>query len=463
MSLRWRWALTLASVAALATGATIAMALVITRDQLRDQVDESLLNRVETAQHSPMRLMGESPGPLANRPGPAPVVDLDAVVQVIDRSGTVAFRFEGDPQLPVSEEEKALASAPGRPILRDIWIGDTQYRMVTAHLERPGRLGVNREIGAVQIAIDISDIDEAVTSLVGRLVLIGLLAVSGAGLLGYLVARSAVTPIEGLTRTAEQVAETEELEASLDTAAPGEVGRLAAAFVKMLESLRRSREQQQRLVADASHEFRTPLTALRTTLETLERRWDDMTEEQRGELLNVALHEVRELSAVATELVDLATDAARSAEPQTEIDLADLAQRVADRYRTRTRRQISVTSNRRAPLLVRPSQIERAVGNLIENADKWSPPGEPILISVDGSRLTVRDFGPGIPEHDLPHIFERFYRSTDARGMPGSGLGLAIVEHVVISHGGSVTARNHPDGGAEVGFILPANPAQTTF
>lgn len=458
MSLRWRWAIALASVAALATAATISLALVITRDQLRDQVDDSLRARVDLASHAPMELPSEFPGQLGRRPGPAPVVDLDAVIQILDGSGEISFQFEGDPELPVSEDERDLALQEGTPILRDVWIEGVHYRMITAHIARSARIGARQPFAAFQIAIDISDIDQAVTSLVGRLSLIGLLAVVGAGALGYLLARSSVSPIEDLTRTAEQISVTEDLQTSLNTAAPGEVGRLATAFSRMLTSLRESREQQRRLVADASHEFRTPLTALRTTLETLERRWDDITEDQRNELLSAALDEVGDLSVIATELVDLATDAARTAEPPATVNLADLALRVAERYRTRTGRQIAVDHRNPVPVNVRVSQIERAIGNLVDNADKWSSPGEPIFITVDGARLTVGDRGPGVPTQDLPHIFERFYRSAEARGMPGSGLGLAIVEHVVTSHGGSVTARNHPDGGAEVGFTLAPTP-----
>ena len=87
------------------------------------------------------------------------------------------------------------------------------------------------------------------------------------------------------------------------------------------------------------------------------------------------------------------------------------------------------------------------VANLLDNAAKWSPPGRPVEVAVHHGELSVRDHGPGIADEDLPYVFDRFYRSRAARGMPGSGLGLAIVKHVADSHGGSVVAEQPEDGG----------------
>jgi two-component system sensor histidine kinase MprB len=94
-----------------------------------------------------------------------------------------------------------------------------------------------------------------------------------------------------------------------------------------------------------------------------------------------------------------------------------------------------------------PSTIERAVANLLDNAAKWSPPGGPVEVVVRDGEVVVRDHGPGISDEDLPYVFDRFYRSRGARGMPGSGLGLAIVKQVAESHGGSVVAEQPDDGG----------------
>jgi len=104
------------------------------------------------------------------------------------------------------------------------------------------------------------------------------------------------------------------------------------------------------------------------------------------------------------------------------------------------------------------ARIDRAVRNLLDNAVSWSPEGGRVEVAVREGEVVVRDHGPGFPDEDLPHVFDRFYRSRAARSKPGSGLGLAIVRQVAASHGGSVVAENAPDGGAVVRLELPAPP-----
>jgi two-component system, OmpR family, sensor histidine kinase MprB len=104
---------------------------------------------------------------------------------------------------------------------------------------------------------------------------------------------------------------------------------------------------------------------------------------------------------------------------------------------------------------VRPTQFERALGNLLDNAAKWSPADTGIEVRIEGGELVVADRGPGMAADELPRIFDRFYRSPAARATPGSGLGLAIVKQAVEANGGRVFARNGPGGGAEIGFSLP--------
>jgi two-component system, OmpR family, sensor histidine kinase MprB len=102
-----------------------------------------------------------------------------------------------------------------------------------------------------------------------------------------------------------------------------------------------------------------------------------------------------------------------------------------------------------------PSRIERAVGNLLDNAGKWSPDGSVVEVTVRGGEVVVRDRGPGIADEDLPFVFDRFYRAPSARGMPGSGLGLSIVQQVAQSHGGAVTAERADEGGAVMRLRFP--------
>jgi len=101
------------------------------------------------------------------------------------------------------------------------------------------------------------------------------------------------------------------------------------------------------------------------------------------------------------------------------------------------------------------TRLERAVDNILDNACKWSPPGDTIDVALADGVLTVRDHGPGIEVVDLPHVLDRFYRAAAARGLPGSGLGLAIVKQTVEDHGGSVEAANAEDGGAVITLRFP--------
>jgi two-component system, OmpR family, sensor histidine kinase MprB len=170
------------------------------------------------------------------------------------------------------------------------------------------------------------------------------------------------------------------------------------------------------------------------------------------------VEDVDELSSLLGELVDLASDLA-AAEPQEEVRLGDLSRAVAARTQRRAERDVTVDDATAIEVVGRPRQLERAIGNLVDNAVKYSEPDTPIDITIDGTTVTVRDRGRGIPDEDLVHMFDRFYRAVDVRTQPGSGLGLSIVEEIVRSHGGRVFARNRDGGGVEVGFTLNSAPS----
>jgi two-component system sensor histidine kinase MprB len=221
----------------------------------------------------------------------------------------------------------------------------------------------------------------------------------------------------------------------------------------MLAALSTARMQQQRLVQDASHELRTPLTSLRTNIEVLASA-DQLDPGDRARLIDDVGIELVELTDLVNELVVLAQAPSTADEPPVEVQLDELAAAAAERTRRRTGRTVELRADP-CTVLAHPTELDRAVTNLLTNAAKFSPAGTPIEVTVRGGRLEVRDHGPGIGEHDLPHVFERFYRSDAARSAPGSGLGLSIVEQVVAERGGTVFATNAPDGGAVVGFQLP--------
>jgi two-component system sensor histidine kinase MprB len=228
----------------------------------------------------------------------------------------------------------------------------------------------------------------------------------------------------------------------------------------MLDALERSMgaldasvHAQSQLVADASHELRTPVSSLRTNIEILQHQWD-MDRGERKRMLSDVVAQIEELTLLINDLIDLARgDEPRMDAEDVRLDLV-VAAVVARARRNSPATPIDVEVGPTVLSAV-PARLERALSNLLDNAIKYSPAGEPVEISMHGEHLTVRDHGPGISAEDRPHVFDRFYRGADARARPGSGLGLAIVRQVAIQQGGSVTAEPAPGGGTVMRLRLP--------
>ncbi|MCU1372882.1 MAG: two-component system sensor kinase, partial [Actinomycetia bacterium] len=299
--------------------------------------------------------------------------------------------------------------------------------------------------GAVQLARTLTETDDILHGLRDRLLLAAVAGSAVAGLVAWEVARRTARPVVQLTAAAEVVAATQDLSVPITVRGGDEVGRLAASFNAMLAALGTSRDQQKRLVADASHELRTPLTAVRTNIDLLLRA-DDLPDDQRRELLDETRLELDELTALVGELVDLATDA-RAEEPVGAVDLHEVVDDVAARYRRRTGRVIDVVSDEPAVVEGRRAMLDRAISNLVDNALKFSPGGEPVELRVTGRTVAVLDHGPGVATEDRERVFDRFYRADATRTMPGSGLGLAIVRQVAEVHGGTAALAPSPGGG----------------
>ena len=275
----------------------------------------------------------------------------------------------------------------------------------------------------------------------------GAAGVIAAALAGWGVARNGLRPVRRLTHAAEDIARTEKLD-PIDVEGNDEIARLARAFNAMLAALSASRDRQRQLVADAGHELRTPLTSLRTNLDLLTQadRQGGLSDASRAELLDDVQFQIEELTTLIGDLTELAREQPARVMLE-EVDLAEITERAVQRVR---RRASSLQFDLDAePWWVtgEPAALERAVTNLLDNAAKWSPPLGVVTVRLADGALTVADQGRGIAEEDLPHVFDRFYRSPDSRTMPGSGLGLAIVRQVAERHGGSVEAgRAEPLG-----------------
>jgi two-component system sensor histidine kinase MprB len=263
--------------------------------------------------------------------------------------------------------------------------------------------------------------------------------------LGAVVARSALSPVRRFTERTEALTHDPDPSHRLDAHGRDELARLAASFNTTLDSLERSIDQQRSLVADASHELRTPLASVRTNVQVLARA-RDMPADERAALLRETEDQLAELSALVGDVVDLARGAERD-EPREEVRLDELVRGVVERMPARNGVRFE-TDLQPTTIHGMPAAISRATTNLLDNAVKWSPPGGVVTVRVNDGELRVMDSGPGFDPHDLPHVFNRFYRADSARGMPGSGLGLAIVKQIAESHGGKARARNARGGGA---------------
>ena len=373
-------------------------------------------------------------------------------VQCINQAGAYVTS-NGSVQLPINADDKELASGhQGYLHLRTARVSGDQVRIATIPVT----------FGAVQIARSMAERNAVLASLRTRyLLLVAGVSVLAASI-GWLVTRRATAPITALTAATEQIASTGSLDVDLPASAMGgdaatkdETRRLARSFTTMVDHLRQSQEQQARLVQDAGHELRTPLTSVRANVDVL-RRHPDLAGPPRDRLLADLDSELRELTGLTNELVALSS-ATGTDEPVTGVDLADIGRRAVERLQRRSDRPV-VLDALAAPTAGRARLLQRAVDNLVDNAAKFSPPDQSIDITVRPGFVQVRDHGPGVPPEDLGRVFDRFYRSVAARGMPGSGLGLAIVKDVVTSHDGYVTVANHSDGGAVFTIHLPVPP-----
>lgn len=438
MSVRLRLTLVVALVVAAAVVLGVSAAYYATARELHSQVDSFLASRAQRVTQGPPGRGLPRPGRQGpDRGGAGPLADLDAVVQFIAPDGTPTPASQDQPALPVADTDLEVVGTPGRRF-RDVEVAGVEYRILTESI--PGG-------GAVQIARSLDETDAVLASLRTVLVLVACAGTTVAALVAWAVARRLTRPIGQLSAAAEHVARTQDLSAEIPVTRNDEVGRLARSFNTMLAALAASREQQRRLVTDASHELRTPLTVVRTNIELLQRS-GGLGAEETAKLLEDTHLELEELTEVVAELVDLASDVA-DAEPVEEVDLGALAYDVAARFARRSGRAVEVQVDAAVSCTIcgRPSMLDRALGNLVDNALKFSAPESGVCVSVAGPVVEVADRGPGIDAADGERVFGRFYRADAARSAPGSGLGLAIVRRIADVHGGTASVHPRPGGG----------------
>ncbi len=459
MPLRQRMTL----VAAVAVGVAVIIvafvSYVVVRGQLRSQVDGALKDQASLVQQTRGRslMAGNIPGLPATAGGSAPYWQIVAV------SGAPLVGGGGI-SIPDDALVSAVANGRTNTAFEDLTVRGVHLRLYAFHETADFGDGQITPV-AVALARPLGPTDRVLSKL--RLILI-LLCAAGVALaagLGRLASRRVLAPLAEVAETAQHISETEDLSSRIHVHADDEVGQLATRFNAMIERLQSSRDAldesaraQRQLVADASHELRTPVTSLRTNIEVL-LAGVELAEEDRNRLLADVVEQSEELSALVGDLIELARgDLPLDATESTRLD------RIVEESVARARRnapQIRFEPELHPVVLEGvPERLGRAVNNLLDNAARHSPAGETVEVFVDTAGVRVRDHGTGIAESDLPYVFDRFFRGTNSRGRQGSGLGLAIVRQVAQQHGGSVSAENAPGGGALLTLRLPGAPAE---
>lgn len=505
MPLRRRLSLTVALVATAVVVFAGVAAWLTTRSVLLGNIDDTLRAQVQGGDRPRggpggarlMRSPGDT-GALETLPSPPPRLGGPAEYsQALTSAGVVVTR--GDVELPVTAEDRS-GIRDGRVVgPRDVEVGDSHLRMITVPLDAltQRRLSAANASGitisALQFARPLNGVDRALRTLALALLAVGLLLVAVAAVLGRTVARRILRPVADLAGAAAHVEATGDLEQRLPVRSGDEVGELTRRFNGMLARLQGSRNEldrsmteQRNLVADASHELRTPVTSLRTNAELLLE--DDATidaEERRSMLVDVR-DQAEDLGLLVSDLIELARGDVPDHDADEPVALDQLVEECVVRAR-RDHRGVTFETTL-APLVVsgRPDRLARAISNLLNNAALHGAGGRGTVevrvatdgVDGDGDRLwatderaasapggsatagaratvAVVDHGPGVPEAERVRIFDRFRRGDDSRERHGSGLGLAIVRQVAIVHHGEVGVSETPGGGATFRLTLP--------
>jgi len=323
--------------------------------------------------------------------------------------------------------------------------------------------------GRLVLARDLNSV-EASLSLLRKILIAGGLAVLGlATLIGWVLAAGLLRPLDRMKSTAQRIGDDRDFTRRMPVDnAYDELGRLSTSFNQMLAELEQSHvglqtalESQRRFVADASHELRTPMTAIRTNVEFLARVPGAREEDRSAALLDV-LSEMRRMETLVGDLLALARLEATGARPARRAIRLDHL--LADIHRDASRLAAGGVEVRLGPTTEvwvsgDRDDLRRAVWNLVENALKYTREGSVDLrlrVGDGTAQLEVADTGIGIAEADHARVFDRFWRAPGTRGAPGSGLGLAITKWVAQAHGGSVLLESAPGRGTTFTLQLPA-------
>ncbi len=390
---------------------------------------------------------------------PAPAVagnPPEFTIQVIDRTGRVRAGSEEAGRRPILSPADLRAARSGR-VLVTRRLDDERERILAQPLpSRPGWVAV---AGA-----SLESTDSTISRVTTELAIGGSVIVVVTALGAYGLATAALRPVERLRR---EVAAIAERGAPSTVAVPpthDEIATLAETMNDLLVQLQHALQRERNLVADTSHELRTPFAVLQAELELAARPGRSRAE--LVEAVTNASEEAARLSRLADDLLLLSrSDQGEIPLRPEPTDLGALLRASADRASGRAR-PAGVTCRVEVPegsvvATIDPGRMSQAVDNLVDNALRFAPTGTEVVLTAraDGTDLVVEvaDDGPGFTTDFLPHAFERFRRPDASRSREGggAGLGLAIVRAIALAHGGRAAADNRPDGGACVRLTLP--------
>ncbi|MGI5196994.1 sensor histidine kinase [Streptomyces sp. CA-288835] len=467
LPIRSRLALLVAAAVAFAVAAVSVACWFVVQTKLYDELDDDLMGKSHKPQSIAeiQRLLSTCPETSSDTDGYQRRSDY--YFQLVKADGTPCAFGDSAGTVKVTDSDiDAIENASSGGRFRDGTDSDGNHvRVLTIPL---GEVSIGDQVvsegTALLIAYPLHSTESTLNELALLLLAVSGIGVAGAGVTGLWVARAGLRPVDNLTEAVEHVARTEDLTIRIpvEDASEDEIARLSRSFNSMTASLASSRDLQQQLIADAGHELRTPLTSLRTNIELLSRSEETgraIPPEDRKALLSSVKAQMSELASLIGDLQELSrSDSGQQGDRVQILDLQETVESALRRARLRGP-ELTITADLQ-PWYVRaePTALERAIVNVLDNAVKFSPDGATIDVNLKAGELTVRDHGPGIPTEDLPHVFDRFWRSPSARALPGSGLGLSIVARTVQQAGGEVTLTPAEGGGTVATIRLPGAP-----
>jgi heavy metal sensor kinase len=388
---------------------------------------------------------------------PPMALDLTAnvYVQIWDTGGALVVQNVSVAETPFDPARMALGAAA----YSDARFEGIHLRVLTYPLVAQPEGTV---VGTMQLASPLTTVDEAQRALLIVLLSGGLVAVLLAALVGWTTASAALRPLERVTETALQITRADDLSRRIPLSGPpqGEVGRLIIAFNETLERLENLFETQRRFLADVSHELRTPLTTILGNLDLMRKMGQLDTES-----LEAISSETQRMKRLVQDILVLTqAESGRLPLARSEVELDTLVLEVFQQSKVLAQERVEVRLGQedQARVLGDRDRLKQVLLNLASNAIEYTPQGGTVTLGLacvgDWARVTVSDTGPGIPQEELPHIFERFYRVDRSRkrtGAGGAGLGLSIAYWITRSHDGRLEVASEVGRGTTFSVWLP--------